>query len=121
MSLQVLVADDSRTMRTIIRRSLESLGVSNIAEAGDGAEAFTLFQQKAFNLVLTDWNMPIKNGLDLIRDIRSQNKQVPIIMITTEAEKSQVLTAIQAGVSDYLVKPFTADVLRDKLSKHGCN
>ena len=115
-----LVADDSRTMRTIIRRSLEALGVSDIAEAGDGAQALPCFSRKAFNLVLThSGTCRSKNGLDLICDIRSQNKQVPIIMITTEAEKSQVLTAIQAGVSDYLVKPFTADVLCAKPKKEG--
>ncbi len=121
MTQRVLVADDSKTMRTIIRRSLEALGYADVAEAGDGAEALSLFQQQEFSLVLTDWNMPNKNGLDLVRDIRSQNAQVPIIMVTTEAEKRQVMAAIQAGVSDYLVKPFTADVLRAKLAKHGCN
>jgi len=121
MIQRVLVADDSKTMRTIIRRSLEALGISEVTEAGDGVEALSLFQQGQFGLVLTDWNMPNKNGLDLIRDIRSQNSQVPIIMITTEAEKRQVMAAIQAGVSDYLVKPFTAEVLRAKLAKYGCN
>ncbi len=120
MGISVLVADDSKTMRTIIRRSLETLGVSAITEAADGAEAVALFQQQPFQLVLTDWNMPNKTGLEVIQEIRSQNAQVPIIMITTEAERRQVLRAIEAGVSDYLVKPFTADTLREKLEKHGC-
>lgn len=121
MSVNVLVADDSRTMRTIIRRSLESLGVTEITEAADGVEAVTIFEQHPFQLVLTDWNMPRKTGLDVIRDIRSRNAQVPIIMITTEAERSQVLRAIEAGVSDYLVKPFETEALRAKLAKHGCS
>ncbi len=73
-----------------------------------------------FDLVLTDWNMPGKTGLEVIKEIRAKDAKVPIIMITTEAEKSRVLAAIQAGVSDYLVKPFTPDTLREKLAKHGC-
>jgi two-component system, chemotaxis family, chemotaxis protein CheY len=121
MSVNVLLADDSKTMRTIIRRSLEALGVSSITEAADGVEAVNLFQQQEFTLVLTDWNMPNKNGLEVIQEIRSKNTRVPIIMITTEAEKRQILRAIEAGVTDYLVKPFETDVLREKLAKHGCN
>ena len=70
--------------------------------------------------MLTDWNMPNKSGLEVIQEIRQQDANVPIIMVTTEAEKSRVVQAIQAGVSDYLVKPFTADTLREKLEKHGC-
>ncbi|MEN0111677.1 MAG: response regulator, partial [Planctomycetota bacterium] len=72
------------------------------------------------DLVLTDWNMPRKSGLDVIKEVRKQDTDVTIIMVTTEAEKARVLEAIQAGVSDYLVKPFTADTLREKLEKHGC-
>jgi two-component system, chemotaxis family, chemotaxis protein CheY len=117
MNLSVLVADDSGTMRKIIIRSLQALGISKIIEAKDGDEAVSLFQQGGIELVLTDWNMPGKNGLDVIREIRAQNKDVPIIMITTEAEKRQVLEAIQAGVSDYIVKPFETDVLRSKLER----
>jgi two-component system chemotaxis response regulator CheY len=117
MSKRVLVADDSSTMRKIILRSLQAVGVSDTAEAGDGDEAVTMFKAGAYDLVLTDWNMPKKNGLDVIREIRAVNTTVPIIMVTTEAEKTRVLEAIQAGVSDYLVKPFTADMLREKLAK----
>ena len=80
-----------------------------------------LFRSKAgkFDLVLTDWNMPNKSGLEVIKEIRADNKQVPIIMVTTEAEKSRVIEAVEAGVTDYLVKPFSADTLRQKLEKHG--
>ncbi|MEQ8787891.1 MAG: response regulator [Pirellulaceae bacterium] len=120
MPTKVLVADDSSTMRKIILRSLAAVGVPDATEAADGDEAVAAFQAGEFNLVLTDWNMPNKNGLEVVQEIRKINKDVPIIMVTTEAEKTRVLEAIQAGVSDYLVKPFTADTLREKLEKHGC-
>ena len=117
MTKKVLVADDSSTMRKIILRSLQAVGVPDAAEAGDGEEAVNMFKANGYDLVLTDWNMPKKNGLDVIREIRQVNATVPIIMVTTEAEKTRVMEAIQAGVSDYLVKPFTADMLRQKLEK----
>jgi two-component system chemotaxis response regulator CheY len=120
MSARVLVADDSSTMRKIILRSLNAVGVPSAIEAADGEEAINLFKPGDFDLVLTDWNMPRKNGLEVIQEIRKQDTKVTIIMVTTEAEKSRVLEAIRAGVSDYLVKPFTADMLREKLEKHGC-
>ncbi len=120
MGARVLVADDSSTMRKIILRSLQAVGVTETVEAADGAEAIALFQPGKFDLVLTDWNMPAKTGLEVVQEIRSQDPKVPIIMVTTEAEKGRVMQAIQAGVSDYLVKPFTADTLREKLEKHGC-
>jgi two-component system chemotaxis response regulator CheY len=120
MSTRVLVADDSSTMRKIILRSLQAVGVPSAVEAADGDEAIALFNPGDFDLVLTDWNMPGKNGLEVIQAIRQKDPKVPIIMVTTEAEKSRVLEAIQAGVSDYLVKPFTAEMLREKLEKHGC-
>jgi two-component system chemotaxis response regulator CheY len=107
-------------MRKIILRSLAAVGVNEATEAADGAEAIALFKPGAFDLVLTDWNMPNKSGLEVVQAIRAQDPKVPIIMVTTEAEKGRVLQAIEAGVSDYLVKPFTADTLREKLQKHGC-
>lgn len=115
--MRVLLADDSGTMRTIIRRSLEAVGVMGAVEAADGLQALELFKGGGFDLVLTDWNMPGKTGIDLARDIRALDKTVPIVMITTEAEKTRVLEAIQAGVSDYLVKPFTTEVLKQKLER----
>jgi two-component system chemotaxis response regulator CheY len=120
MGTRVLVADDSSTMRKIILRSLNAVGVTEITEAADGEEAIRAFDAGTFDMVLTDWNMPGKSGLEVIQAIRTKNTTVPIIMVTTEAEKTRVLEAIQAGVSDYLVKPFTADTLREKLAKHGC-
>ncbi len=89
-------------------------------EGAYGDEAVNLFKPGEFDIVLTDWNMPGKNGLEVIQEIRKMDANVPIIMVTTEAEKSRVVEAIQAGVSDYLVKPFTAETLREKLEKHGC-
>ena len=120
MSARVLVADDSSTMRKIILRSLQAVGVSEATEAADGNEAVAQFKAGQFDMVLTDWNMPGKSGLEVVQEIRAHDAKVPIIMVTTEAEKARVMQAIQAGVSDYLVKPFTADTLREKLAKHGC-
>ncbi len=119
MGTRVLVADDSSTMRKIILRSLQAVGVTETTEAADGTEAVALFKPGEFDMVLTDWNMPGKTGLEVVSEIRAQDADVPIIMVTTEAEKGRVMQAIQAGVSDYLVKPFTADTLREKLEKHG--
>ena len=121
MSNSVLVVDDSGTMRKIIIRALNAAGLNETVEAGDGAEAMTMFQKQSCKLVLTDWNMPNKSGLELTRDIRATGSKVPILMITTESEKDRVLEAIQAGISDYLVKPFTQDQLREKLAKHCIN
>jgi len=117
---RVLVADDSSTMRKIILRSLQAVGVTEVAEASDGAEAVAIFAPGKFDMVLTDWNMPGMTGLEVLKKIREQDKEIPVIMVTTEAEKTRVLEAIQAGVTDYLVKPFTPDTLREKLEKHGC-
>jgi len=120
MSARVLVADDCSTMRKIILRSLRAVGVRQATEAADGNQAVALFRPGAFDLVLTDWNMPGKTGLEVVQSIRARDAQVPIIMVTSEAEKGLVMQAIEAGVCDYLVKPFTADMLRQKLEKHAC-
>jgi len=118
MSIRVLVADDSSTMRKIIIRALSGVGINDITEAENGEVAINLFPTAPFELVLTDWNMPVKTGLEVIQAIRETDKDTPIIMITTEAEKRRVVEAIQAGVSDYLVKPFDADDLRQKVERH---
>ncbi len=115
--MKVLVADDSGIMRKIIIRSLNAVGVSDIVEAADGQEAIDAYKAEPVDLILTDWNMPNKSGLDVVTEIRAMGSTVPIIMVTTEAQKSQVIAAIQAGVSDYLTKPFEADDLRAKLDK----
>jgi len=117
---KVLVADDSGTMRAIIVRSLNSLGVSDVVQAEDGTRAVELFQPGVFDLVLTDWNMPGKTGLEVIQEIRKVDTNVPVIMITTESDKARVMQAIQSGVSDFVVKPFDSKVLREKLAKYNC-
>lgn len=117
MGVKALIADDSGVMRKIIVRAANKAGIQDITEAIDGEDALSKFAEEQFDLVLTDWNMPNKSGLDVIVGIRQQGSQVPIIMVTTESEKSQVLQAIQAGVSDYLTKPFEADDLLAKIEK----
>ena len=114
---RALIADDSSTMRKILIRSLNACGLADVVEAADGAEAMQLFGEQSFDLVLTEWNMPAKSGLDLIQAIRASGAKVPIIMITTEAEKSRVVEVIKAGVSEYVIKPFTAEMLRGKIEK----
>lgn len=120
MSLKVLVADDSGVMRKIVIRSLNNCGINDIVEAGDGAEALTKIAEHKFDLVMTDWNMPNKSGLELVRELRAGGSKVPIIMITTEAEVGRVKEAIQAGINDYLAKPFDNEVLRQKIDKFVC-
>jgi two-component system, chemotaxis family, chemotaxis protein CheY len=115
MPSRVLVADDSGVMRKIIIRALNSLGVTEITEAANGAEAIALFDGGGFDLVLTDWNMPQSSGLDVVRHIRAAGSKVPVVLVTTEAEKARVVEAIEAGVDDYLAKPFEASALQAKL------
>lgn len=116
--MKVLVVDDSGVMRKIIVRALNAVGVTDIVEAANGQIAIDLFKSEEFDMILTDWNMPEKSGLDVITEIRATGSQVPIMMITTESEKGQVIAAIQAGVTDYLTKPFEAEDLREKLDKY---
>jgi len=116
--MRVLVADDSGIMRKIIIRSLNACGVRDIVEAADGKQGLEAFNSNPFDIVLTDWNMPEMSGLELLQAIRATGSTVPIIMITTEGEKSSVVQAIQAGVTDYLCKPFEQEDLRDKLEKY---
>lgn len=118
MSEKVLVVDDSGVMRKIIIRSLNAVGFNDIVEAADGVEGLKTFQENEVSLVLTDWNMPNKSGIELTRDIRATGSTVPIFMITTEGERSRVVEAIQAGVNDYLLKPFTPEQVREKLDKY---
>ncbi|HCS55881.1 response regulator [Rubinisphaera sp.] len=115
--MKVLVVDDSRTMRVIITKALAQLGFGDVTEAADGREALELFNSNSFDAVLSDWNMPNMNGLEFLKEVRQINKTIPFIMITTEAERGSVVAAIQAGVTDYVVKPFTQDALRKKLEQ----
>ncbi len=116
--MKVLVVDDSGIMRKIIIRSLNACGVSDIIEAADGRGGLAAFQSEPIDIVLTDWNMPEMSGLELLRAIRALGSEVPVIMITTEGDKQNVIEAIQAGVTDYLCKPFEQEDLRSKLDKY---
>jgi len=118
-SIKVLVVDDFSTMRRIIRNMLKQLGFSNISEADDGMIALEMLKTGSFDFVVTDWNMPNMTGLDLLKAIRADAKlsATPVLLVTAEAEKENVIQAAQAGVNDYVVKPFTADVLEKKIEK----
>ncbi len=109
--MRVLVVDDSNTMRRIMKGVLETLGVTEIEEAQDGADAIS--KVDAFNpdVILLDWNMPVMDGITFVKTYRAKGKTTPIIMVTTEAEKSRVMEAIKAGVNNYAVKPFTPEGL----------
>lgn len=113
-----LVVDDSSTMRRIIANTLIKQGIKEVLQAVDGKEALTLYQKNkdTLKVILTDWNMPNMNGLELINAIRKDDKDTPIIMITTEGGKREVITALKAGANQYIVKPFTPEILREKLS-----
>jgi len=117
--MKILVVDDFSTMRRIIKNLLKDLGFSNIQEADDGSTALPMLQQGDFDFVVTDWNMPGMQGIDLLRAIRADDKlkHLPVLMVTAEAKKEQIVAAAQAGVKGYVVKPFTAATLKEKLDK----
>ena len=117
--MKILVVDDFSTMRRIIRNILKQLGYNNIEEAEDGDVALEKLKEGEFDFVITDWNMPNMTGLDLLKAIRGDErlKDVKVLIVTAEAEKENVVQAAQAGVNDYVVKPFTADVLQQKIDR----
>ncbi len=117
--IKVLIVDDMATMRRIIKSLLEQLGFKNIDEAEDGAIALEKLKKGNYDLVITDWNMPNMTGLELVQEIRKdpQLKEIPVLMVTAEAKKENVIAAIKAGVNNYIVKPFTAETLKEKLEK----
>ena len=117
--MKILVVDDFSTMRRIIKNLLRELGFSNISEADDGSTALPMLQGGDFDFVVTDWNMPGMQGIDLLRAIRADDnlKHIPVLMVTAEAKKEQIIAAAQAGVNGYIVKPFTAGTLKTKLDK----
>jgi two-component system chemotaxis response regulator CheY len=118
-NMKILVVDDFSTMRRIIKNLLKDLGFANIQEADDGNTALPMLQQGDFDFVVTDWNMPGMQGIDLLRAIRADDKlkHLPVLMVTAEAKKEQIVAAAQAGVNGYVVKPFTAATLKAKLDK----
>lgn len=117
MNTRALVADDDDLMRTFVVLNMAAVGITDVVEASNGIQAWTLLKQQDFDLVVVDWYMPGKSGLEILRQLRGQGSEVPVIMVTAEAMRDQVLTAIQAGATDYLIKPFEAATLRTKVAK----
>lgn len=117
--LFILIVDDSPTMRRIIKNTLERLGHKDSVEAGNGKEALQQLKEHPINFIVTDWNMPEMNGLEFVTELRStpEYEKMPILMITTRGMKDDVLQAVQAGVNNYVVKPFTPETLEQKISK----
>ncbi len=118
-NMKVLVVDDFSTMRRIVKNLLRDLGFTNIQEADDGSTALPMLQGGDFDFVVTDWNMPGMQGIDLLKAIRADSNlaHIPVLLITAEAKKEQIVMAAQAGVNGYIVKPFTAGTLKTKLDK----
>ncbi len=117
--IRILVVDDMSTMRRIIKTILNQLGYSNIEEAENGKQALGKLKKEKFDFVITDWNMPEMDGLELVKQIRSDDelKSLPVLMVTAEAKKENVMEALKAGVNNYIVKPFTPEVLKEKMEK----
>jgi len=116
--LKLLVVDDSSTMRRIIKNTLARLGYKDILEGADGVEGWAAMDANPdIDMLITDWNMPEMNGLELVKKVRADERflDTPIIMVTTEGGKTEVITALKAGVNNYIVKPFTPQVLKEKL------
>jgi two-component system chemotaxis response regulator CheY len=114
-----LVVDDFSTMRRIVRNLLKELGYSNVDEAEDGAMALSKLRSEQFDFVITDWNMPVMDGLTMLQNIRADAalSKLPVLMVTAEAKKENIIAAAQAGANGYVVKPFTAATLDEKLAK----
>jgi len=118
-SMNVLVVDDFSTMRRIVKNLLVEIGFSNIEEADDGNTALPILEKGGIDFLVTDWNMPGMPGIDLLKAVRADPKlsSLPVLMVTAEAKREQIMEAAQAGVNGYVVKPFTADTLREKVDK----
>ncbi|SFM39727.1 two-component system, chemotaxis family, response regulator CheY [Ectothiorhodospira mobilis] len=118
-NMKILIVDDFSTMRRIIKNLLRDLGYNNTAEADDGNTALPMLQNGNYDFLVTDWNMPGMPGIDLLRAVRADPriKDLPVLMVTAEAKREQIIEAAQAGVNGYIVKPFTAETLREKIDK----
>src|SRR5471030_1114563 len=118
-NLRFLVIDDFATMRRIVRNLLQDLGFKNVEEAEDGQDALTKLRASRFDFVISDWNMPNLDGLQLLTEMRKDDslKAIPVLMVTEEAKKENIIAAAQAGANGYVVKPFTAATLEEKLNK----
>jgi two-component system chemotaxis response regulator CheY len=118
-NMKILIVDDFSTMRRIIKNLLRDLGFTNTHEADDGSTALPILKSGDFDFLVTDWNMPGMSGIDLLKEVRADAKlaPLPVLMVTAEAKRDQIIEAAQAGVSGYVVKPFTAQVLKEKIDK----
>ena len=123
-NMKILVVDDMATMRKIIKNMLGQIGFTNISEADDGATGWPMIEQaqqegEPYEFIVSDWNMPKMTGLDLLKNIRESEhfKELPFLMITAEAEQGNVVIAVKAGVSNFIVKPFSAQVLKEKVDR----
>ena len=117
--MKILVVDDFATMRRIVKNILRQIGFTNILEADDGSTALNILKKEKVDLVITDWNMPKMSGLELLKAIRADDnlKDIPVMMVTAEALKENIIEAVKAGVNQYIVKPFTAQTLQEKIEK----
>ena len=117
LKMSVLIVDDFSTMRRILTKALKQIGISNIIEAVDGIDALKVLHKEKINLIISDWNMPNMDGLTLLESIRSNKKlnNIPFIMVTAEGQKDSVLKAVRSGVNNYIIKPFTAESLKQKI------
>lgn len=118
-NMKILIVDDFSTMRRIIKNLLRDLGFTNTEEADDGSTALPMLQSGNFDFLVTDWNMPQMSGIELLRAVRADDrlKHLPVLMVTAEAKRDQIIEAAQAGVNGYVVKPFTAHALQDKIER----
>ncbi len=125
LKMRIMVVDDFSTMRRIIKNILKQIGYTELEEAEDGEHALSKVREKPVKFIISDWNMPKMDGLELLKNVRndSQLKEIPFLMVTAESEKENIMAAVGAGVSNYIVKPFTAEILKEKmdkvLEKHG--
>ena len=118
-NMKILVVDDMSTMRRIVKNILKQLGFNNLEEAENGQEALTKLKADTYGVVVSDWNMPVMMGIDMLRAIRADEtlKKIPVLMVTAEAQKENLMEAVQAGVSNYVVKPLTAETMQEKINK----
>jgi len=118
LKMKVLIVDDFATMRRIVRNVLKQIGFTNMVEADNGKAALKVLKKEKIDLILCDWNMPEMPGIDLLKAIKSDDelKNIPFVMVTAEAQKDNIIEAVKAGVSSYVVKPFTAETVSEKLN-----
>lgn len=118
-NMRVLVVDDFSTMRRIIKNILRQLGFTNIVEADDGSTGWDVLNKDRIDFIISDWNMPIMSGIDLLKKVRASEEygDLPFLMVTAEAQQENIIEAVQARVSNYIVKPFTAETLGQKIDK----